>query len=178
MSHTVFALSAKGRSELINRRSNLPPELRQTLQLVDGQRTRADLLAQLSKSATVAGGLRWLTQAGYLQPCGAGEATPPPSMASAEPLPAPDGNAVPRDGASFSLLSSFLTDAVRQHLGLRGFAQQLKIERAASLADLIERIAPLADAITRAANAGTARAFVATAQSLAAREEAPAGLTN
>lgn len=63
---TVYTLSAKGQRERAAARPMLADELHSLLRMVDGQRTRSDLLAHVGKSAITTGGLRWLTASGYL----------------------------------------------------------------------------------------------------------------
>lgn len=153
MSKTIFTLTAKGRKELTARRGSLPPELGSLLVLIDGRRTRGELLSVLGRTGDdVSLALRRLAQAGYIEPL----AAPAPAHA------APDDDLAQR----FQILSSYLTDAVQQHLGLRGFAQQLRIDRASTLAELVARVEPLANAIARAADRRTANDFVETARAL------------
>lgn len=64
----VYALSDKGARECAAAHSTLPVELHGLLRMVDGRRTREDLLAATGKSALTAGGLRWLSASGYIQP--------------------------------------------------------------------------------------------------------------
>ena len=63
----VYALSPKGRHERTAGRPSLPAQLHQLLCMVDGRRTRSDLLQTVGKSALTVGGLRWLAQSGYIQ---------------------------------------------------------------------------------------------------------------
>jgi hypothetical protein len=148
----------------------------------------------------VAGGLRWLAQAGFVKAKGGTSGSAPreaaagvldvtadpmgeflptlaelhdPAEAPAAQAPAPAAQAAPVVAAEaipvaerYRLLSSFLTESVKEHLGLRGFAHQIKIERASTIEDLAERIEPIADAIARAVDRKAANAFVKTAEDL------------
>ena len=159
MPETIFSLTSRGQRELTARRGSLAPELGSLLVLVDGRRTRADLLATLGRAGNMAASLRWLAQAGYIEPVA--PPAPPPTA------PQPAASTADEDVARrFRIVSSFLTDAVKQHLGLRGFTQQLRIERASTLEDLAERVEPLADAIGRATDRRTANDFVEQARAL------------
>ena len=197
---TVYHVTEKGLIELGSRRPSLPAEIREILKLVDGRRSSSELIAVLGRSATVAGGLRWLAQAGFVKAKGGTSGSAPkeaaagvldvtadpmgeflptlaelhdPAEAPAAQAPAPAAQAAPVVAAEaipvaerYRLLSSFLTDSVKEHLGLRGFAHQIKIERASTIEDLAERIEPIADAIARAVDRKAANAFVKTAEDL------------
>jgi hypothetical protein len=197
---TVYHVTEKGLIELGSRRPSLPAEIREILKLVDGRRSSSELIAVLGRSATVAGGLRWLAQAGFVKAKGGTSGSAPreaaagvldvtadpmgeflptlaelhdPAEAPAAQAPAPAAQAAPVVAAEaipvaerYRLLSSFLTESVKEHLGLRGFAHQIKIERASTIEDLAERIEPIADAIARAVDRKAANAFVKTAEDL------------
>jgi len=202
---TVYHVTEKGLIELGSRRPSLPAEIREILKLVDGRRSSSELIAVLGRSATVAGGLRWLAQAGFVKAKGGTSGSAPKEAAAgvldvtADPMgeflptlaelheptdtpaaqaSAPVAQAAPVVAAPvvaaepipvaerYRLLSSFLTESVKEHLGLRGFAHQIKIERASTIEDLAERIEPIADAIARAVDRKAANAFVKTAEDL------------
>jgi len=197
---TVYHVTEKGLIELGSRRPSLPAEIREILKLVDGRRSSSELIAALGRSATVAGGLRWLAQAGFVKAKGGTSGSAPKEAAAgvldvtADPMgeflptlaelheptdtpaaqaSAPVAQAAPVVAAEpipvaerYRLLSSFLTESVKEHLGLRGFAHQIKIERASTIEDLAERIEPIADAIARAVDRKAANAFVKTAEDL------------
>ena len=197
---TVYHVTEKGLIELGSRRPSLPAEIREILKLVDGRRSSSELIAVLGRSATVAGGLRWLAQAGFVKAKGGTSGSAPreaaagvldvtadpmgeflptlaelhdPAEAPAAQAPAPAAQAAPVVAAEaipvaerYRLLSSFLTESVKEHLGLRGFAHQIYLERPPTIGDLAERIEPIADAIARAVDRKAANAFVKTAEDL------------
>ena len=66
--NTVYTLSPKGQRECAAEHPMLLRELHDLLRMVDGRRTRADLLATVGKNAITMGGLRWLTASGYIHP--------------------------------------------------------------------------------------------------------------
>ncbi len=49
----------------------------------------------------------------------------------------------------YSMLSGLMSEAVRQHLGLRGFFMQLKIERCADVAELSVLLSDVAEAVAK-----------------------------
>ena len=98
----VYALSPKGERECAADPPTLPAELSGLLRMVDGHRTRQDLLRATEKSALTAGGLRWLSDAGYIRP--ASDAAPQPgkqgARAALTPLPALPSSAAPEQSRS------------------------------------------------------------------------------
>ena len=67
MGDWIYVLTQRGRQECEGVTARVPPALRQILKLVDGQRTRDEVLAACGKSAVSAGGLIWLASGGYIQ---------------------------------------------------------------------------------------------------------------
>ncbi|MEO7325249.1 MAG: hypothetical protein ABIW82_10520 [Dokdonella sp.] len=125
-----------GRAEMQTRANKLPSALRSILLLVDGRRDVA-LLRRLSDG--LHGPADALEQLMALQLIAAAE-TP-------EPAPA---NAVSDVAMRYSMLSGLMSEAVRQHLGLRGFFMQLKIERCADFAELELLLPDVAEAVAKA----------------------------
>lgn len=166
MTHTVFALTSKGRSARSGAQGVLPADMQHLLAQIDGRRTRAELLSGLGRSATAAGGLRWLVHAGFIAPVidAAEAASMAKEPAATRPRQAPPVHT--GQAARYLMLSSFLTEAVREHLGLRGLRLQLRIERASGTADLIELLPRLAESIAGAAGQDAALEFQATARAL------------
>lgn len=56
MGDWIYALTQRGRQECAGVTSSVPPALRELLRLVDGKRTRDEVLAATGKSAVSAGG--------------------------------------------------------------------------------------------------------------------------
>ena len=67
MGDWIYALTQRGRQECAGVTSSVPPALRELLRLVDGKRTRDEVLAATGKSAVSAGGLIWLASSGYIE---------------------------------------------------------------------------------------------------------------
>ncbi|MEO7757640.1 MAG: hypothetical protein ABIS07_13750 [Dokdonella sp.] len=118
------------------RANKLPATLRSILLLVDGKRDAASL-RRLGEG--LHGPADALEQLLALQLIGAGEA----------PEPEPS-NTVSDIAARYSLLSGLMSEAVRQHLGLRGFFTQLKIERCADFSELEQLLPDIAEAVAKA----------------------------
>ena len=141
----VYAKTEAGRDEIQTRARKLPPALRSTLLVVDGRRTIAQLLGLASGLHAPPDALAQLAELGLIAPltqtAAAGVAPPLPQSDSAE---------------RFLLLSGLMSEAVRQHLGLRGYFMQLKIERCADTDELSALLPELTAAIAKAKGASSA----------------------
>ena len=165
----VYALSPKGERECAADHPTLPAELSGLLRMVDGHRTRQDLLRATEKSALTAGGLRWLSDAGYIRP--ASDAAPQPgkqeARAALTPLPALPSSAAPEQSRSEAdvrqTLAEFMVKGIRRHLGEAGYPQRRQIERAKAVGDLLPHLYPLVDAILERVGSEAAAEFADTA---------------
>ncbi len=165
----VYALSPKGERECAADHPTLPAELSGLLRMVDGHRTRQDLLRATEKSALTAGGLRWLSDAGYIRP--ASDPAPQPgkqeARAALTPLPALPSSAAPEQSRSEAdvrqTLAEFMVKGIRRHLGEAGYPQRRQIERAKSVGDLLPHLYPLVDAILERVGSEAAAEFADTA---------------
>ncbi len=153
-----------GRDEIENRARKLPTALRSTLLLVDGQRNvgqlreviaglrgPADALDQLLDMGLIAArrDLAFVAAATIPAP------VPMPSMDAPEPMPAPAAAV----GNAYPLMYSLMSEAVRDHLGLRGYFLQLKIERCTDAAELLTVAPELKTALAKARSLGFAQEF-------------------
>ena len=191
----VYALSAKGQYECVAAHPTLNDELGRLLRLVDGRRTRDDLLATVGKNAITTGGLRWLAASGYIYP------TQPPhssglvprSQPPAEPAlsrPATVSTQAMQFGSSArssapvalggpdnvgAVLAEYMLRSIGRHLGTGGIAYRREIARATSVDALLPWLNPLLEAILvqsgnqAAAEFGDTAAFIL--QSLPATKE-------
>ena len=165
----VYALSPKGERECAADPPTLPAELSGLLRMVDGHRTRQDLLRATEKSALTAGGLRWLADAGYIRP--ASDAAPQPGKQGARPaltpLSALPSSAAPEQSRSEAdvrqTLAEFMVKGIRRHLGEAGYPQRRQIERAKAVGDLLPHLYPLVDAILERVGSEAAAEFADTA---------------
>lgn len=144
-SDEVYAKTEAGRDEIQTRARKLPPALRSTLLVVDGRRTIAQLLGLASGLHAPPDALAQLAELGLIAPLA--------QMASAgAPQLSPQSDSAER----FLLLSGLMSEAVRQHLGLRGYFMQLKIERCADTDELSALLPELTAAIAKAKGAQSA----------------------
>ncbi|KAF1685476.1 hypothetical protein B1992_12105 [Pseudoxanthomonas broegbernensis] len=163
MREGIYRKTDAGRDEIRDRGRRLPPPLRTVLLMVDGQRTLSELrelatgvraqedalerllaeeLIELVPSGFDAAGL--MRALGPAAPATAAAAVPPspspPSPAAVEAVEeepaaaAPAGT--PGDTDRYVRLHTEMSEAVRGHLGLRGYFLQLKIERCKDLGAL------------------------------------------
>ncbi len=159
----VYALSPKGQRECAAERPALLRELHDLLRMVDGRRTRTDLLSTVGKNAITTGGLRWLTASGYIYPKppdaphGAESSAHMPELGgSPQDLPA----SVPQDLSTRSApvsargearvrdaLAQYMQQSIERHLGDAGAPYRRRVERATSVGELLPLLNPLLEAI-------------------------------
>ena len=166
--NTVFALSPKGQRECAAEHPMLLRELHELLRMVDGRRTRADLLATVGKNAITMGGLRWLTASGYIHPKPTATLPGQGSDAPASELLA----SVPQDLSSraaflsqrgalqvHEALADFMLRSIERHLGEVGAPYRRRVERAATAEALLPLLNPLVEAILARAGSEPAAEF-------------------
>ena len=161
MREGIYRKTDAGRDEITNRGRRLSPPLRTVLLMVDGQRS----LAQLRE---VAGGMKapddalpslladglielipsGFDAAGLMGALGPRAPSQPPNVVMAEAAVAasPDD----RRSAQYLFLHERMTEAVRAHLGMRGYFLQLKVERCADAASLQGLLPELRAAVAKA----------------------------
>lgn len=166
---TVYALSDKGARECAAVRATLPAQLHDLLRMVDGRRTREELLAAVGKNALTVGGLRWLTASGYIHASEYAPLADEPEMAGVSAL-APESavlsphaeDELPRDADNVChALANFMLRCIRRHLGQ--YAYQRQIEAATTLEMLLPHLHPLIDAIVVRAGPEAGAEFADTA---------------
>ena len=170
---TVFSLSPKGRRECAAEQPLLLRELHALLRMVDGRRTRADLLNSVGRNAITTGGLRWLLAAGYIYPdsvypdsavggrvtrSGAASellASVPQDLSSfAAPMASPRG-----EPSVHEALADFMLRSIERHLGDSGAPYRWRVERAAQVPELLPLLNPLLEAILARAGRAAAGEF-------------------
>lgn len=132
----IWVKTDAGRAEMQERRLVRERAQRNLLLLIDGQKSEAMLLANVTGIA--ADDFRMLQALGLITPAAArpGAAAPKPAPSPAGPpaaTPAPAAPAAPLDYAQFT---TALTQLISKQLGLRGFPLTLAVEKAASIDEL------------------------------------------
>jgi hypothetical protein len=155
MREGIYRKTDAGRDEISNRGRRLSPPLRTVLLMVDGQRPLAQLREVMAGmkapddalEALLADGLIELVPSGFDVAGLVGAVAPrpasqPPSVVMAETArPAGDKAAGEGRSALYQLLYGKMSEAVRAHLGLRGYFLQLKVERCTD-ADGLQALLP------------------------------------
>ena len=137
----LHAKTAAGRQEIEDRARRLPAALRSILLMVDGHRDDLELQGLFEGLRAPPDALQQLVAAGLIEVVGgSAEAAPLRSISHGRE----------QDPALYQRLYDAMSDAVRRHLGLKGYFMQLKIERCTD-ALALERLCPeLLAAVARA----------------------------
>ena len=171
MREGIYRKTDAGRDEIRDRGRRLPPALRTMLLMVDGQRTLAQLREVMAGMKAPADALEALLADGLIEAVPSGfdpaglmgaigprAASRPPSVVLAEAAanaaaPAPvAGPAAAADTGSgaYLYLCERMSEAVRAHLGLRGYFLQLKVERCTDISSLQALLPELRAAVAKA----------------------------
>jgi hypothetical protein len=150
----VYRKTEQGQQEIRTRARRLDHKLRALLLLVNGERRQSELVAQLGTMGIDDGAFDALLRAGMIETATAGPEAPAPTAPHPDALPAP---ATTSDGA-YQRLYQFYTEAIGQYLGLRGYLLQVKVEKAATIAELVSLRGALLSAVLKAKGEGTAGA--------------------
>ncbi|WP_231497004.1 hypothetical protein [Pseudoxanthomonas suwonensis] len=171
----MYRKTEAGREEISQRTRKLPTQLRTILLMVDGQRTPAQLRALINDMKAPPDTLEQLALEGLIElvPAGfnaagvvdvvtprGGAAAPEPgaaeaaAVATAEAQAAADAqeadDASAAQSGKYILLYEKMSEAVRAHLGLRGYFMQLKIERCTTADELEELLPEFREALAKA----------------------------
>lgn len=139
MNAFVLCKTDKGRDEIMTRKYHLDGRLRRCLVLVDGRHSRQELLDCFAGIGVSEESIRDLLDNRFIEAVAAQGA---PDEAARVPTAAVGGDAaaepdaIPETVRKFQVAYQFYTQTIKSALGLRGFALQLKVERAASLEEL------------------------------------------
>ena len=163
-----------GRDEIQNRTRKLPMGLRSILLMVDGQRSVRELRGATAGLRGAEEALEQLREMGLISVpmslAAAAAATIPvssasvsPATVSSTPVPAAANDAAePADANgrrfadAYGLLSSRMSQTVREHLGMRGYFLQLKIDDCTEVAELLALLPELSSALGHVRDQGFA----------------------
>ena len=167
----IYNRTEKGNEEVGTRRHTLDARLNSVLFLVDGKRTRDDLILLVKRLGNPADSLDRLVEGGYVHLV---EKPPPPTRAAASAAKNPAGSVpssiVPTHSRADSdlqnVLYQHLIAAARKYLGIKGFMFHLKIEKAVDLIELRALITPMSEAIAKSKGLATANGFIAEMEAL------------
>ncbi|SOY46815.1 conserved hypothetical protein [Cupriavidus taiwanensis] len=185
----IYRKTEAGQDEIRSRARKLDHKLRALLLMVNGERREQALLAQVAGMGIGPEAMATLLAQGLVE--AVAEPAPPHAAAPQEPAraapPAADTNLFsvyamrhapaaeaaapphasdaaahsPAEIQAYQRLYHFYTDVIGQHLGLRGYLLQVKVEKAADLPALMALREPLHAALLKARGDITARAIIA-----------------
>lgn len=193
----IYRKTDAGQDEIRTRARKLDHKLRALLLMVNGERRGQELLAQVAGMGVAPEAMDALLAQGLVEAVPE-PARPPAAVAQAPArgvMPAADTNMfsvyamrhapvteVPEapqpadteayssaDIAAFESLYHFYTDVIGQHLGLRGYMLQVKVEKATDLPALLALREPLHAALLKAKGDITARAITSQLDQIADR---------
>jgi hypothetical protein len=157
MAFIVFDKTDKGREEIASRKYGLPPRMRALLLLFDGRRSTEEILDKVLGMGLSELSIRDLLKEAFITRAKVGASTVAVQSAATDPLQfsAPTAQPAHADSqpdmqARLEALHTFFTDTIRSAIGLRGYALQLKVERARSLEDFRQMRADYLSAVTKA----------------------------
>lgn len=175
----IYRRTAHGSAELISRRPSLEPALNSLLLLVDGQRSGDELLRIVLRLGAPGDSLEKLQIGNYIQRVHrATEGVKAPILESAadtaqdealfelDDEPDSPKRKTLTDAERRASLYKYLIEAVKKHLGLKGFIYHMKVEKAVTLAELLDLIDPLGNAIAKAQGLDAANRFMAQGRQL------------
>ena len=154
---TIYARTRKGDEELKARHSQLGAVVNGMLMLVNGRRSRDDLMSVANRLGARPDFLDDLASRGFIELHTAPAPVAVPVAAALERTPA-DGQTSDADRSA--KLYAHLIGAAKKHLGLKGFLFHLKVEKAVTLAERRALIEPLAEAIAKAKGMAAANEFL------------------
>ncbi|HEY0502124.1 MAG TPA: hypothetical protein VGD42_01405 [Lysobacter sp.] len=150
-----------GRDEIQSRALKLPNVLRSILLMVDGQRNVGQLRGVIAGLKGPDDALDQLEALGLIAApkslAAAAAATIPDARTATPPAPATAPASAPVTAATgYSALYTLMSETVRDHLGLRGYFLQLKVERCSDVADLLALLPDFSTALGKAKDVGFA----------------------
>ena len=155
MKTSIYDKTAKGREEIATRKFQLASRLRALLVLVDGHRSEQELLHNVAGLGLTESALQELLAQGYIvlatSYASLPEPVPEPEVAAEAPPPKPADHV-----QQFQSIYEFYNKTIKSTMGLRGFTLQLKVEKAASVAELRELRDPYVEAVQKAKGRDTA----------------------
>ncbi len=168
----VFRKTDAGREEIQQRQRRLAPQLRTILLMVDGRRSLAELrevmagvhapadtLAQLQALGLIEATPNGFGPSALLQAVSPGQGASPDAASAAPgpvPVPPPPAAASGLAVGDYHRLYEGMSEAIRAHLGLRGYFMQLKVERCEDAVALRALLPEMRQALAKAKGEGFA----------------------
>ncbi|RJG06172.1 hypothetical protein D3870_09275 [Noviherbaspirillum cavernae] len=163
MTNSVFDKTEKGREEIATRKHHLAHRLRTLLLLFDGKHATEDILEKVSGIGLNHANIGELLAEGFIHitQTGAQESAETPTpQPPAQQQPEPHAGRTLANGESqFEAIYHFYTETIKSTIGLRGYALQLKVERAGSLDEFRALRQQYLEAVLKAKGSETAKAL-------------------
>jgi hypothetical protein len=160
MTNSIFDKTDKGREEIATRKYQLQSRLRTLLVLIDGKQTTADLLKKVAGLGLTNDSIVELQDNGFIQTVIAAVPAEQPAKAAAEAPPQQTADAILAEGQSqFQAIYGFYTETIKSTIGLRGYALQLKVEKASSIEDFRALRQPYLEAVLKSKGNEIARSL-------------------
>ena len=146
MTSPLFDKTDKGREEIATRKYHLAPRLRTLLLLIDGKHSVESLLKQVAGLGLSEQSLNELAAQGFIRAVAEPEAATPTAPTAPRPVRAGKAAAgvpvfeglLPDGQTQFQAIYFFYLETIKNLIGLRGYALQHKVERAATVPELRE----------------------------------------
>lgn len=160
MTAIIYDKTDKGRDEIATRKYQLASRLRTLLVMVDGKQTVDDLLKKVSGLGLGEQSIQELLEQELIGPIVAAiqvepAAIPPATISEQVSTTRPDMD----DSQRFQILYNFFNETIKSAIGLRGYALQLKVERAANIDDFKQLRQAYLEAVLKAKGREMARSL-------------------
>jgi hypothetical protein len=161
-SAAIYAKTELGLREIKERSLKLPVPMRGLLIMIDGHRTVADVLEKAKMLRLDSSALEALEVGGLIA-----QKLSAPSMASNDEEMASRSD---DEVKHFLRAQQRLSDAINEHLGLRGYTLMLKLQKTANLRDLHDVLLDFAAALVRRVGMDKATPIVSAIEDLVVRK--------
>jgi hypothetical protein len=163
----IYAKTEEGVRELKERKRNLPIALRSVLIMVDGNHTVAQVLERARTLRVDIDAFAVLERNGLIT-----KRFSAPSKIEAQAAPEPPSD---DDVKRFLKVQERMSDAITEHLGLRGYLMMLRLQRAANVRDLRDLLPDFAQALVKRLGVDAATPIVTELERLIVRGETASG---
>ena len=160
MSSTIYDKSEKGRAEIATRKYQLASRLRTLLVMVDGKQAVDELLKKVAGLGLDGQSIQALLDQEFIFVARPKEIAAGSEAETSEiALPAKPGADTMTDAQRFQATHIFFNETIKSAIGLRGFALQMKVERASTMEDFHALRAPYLEAVIKAKGNEMARSL-------------------
>ncbi|MEB0139498.1 MULTISPECIES: hypothetical protein [unclassified Undibacterium] len=154
---SIYDKTDKGREEIATRKHQLSTRLRTLLVMVDGKQSATQLLARVAALGLDESNVAELIANDYIA---ALPVLPEPvTVVTVQAERTENNTEHARELAQIEAIYTFFNETIKSMLGLRGFALQLKAERAQTLDDFKKLRHPYIEAILKSKGRETARSL-------------------